>query len=53
VVVVLVLVVAGAVIWWLVGYKKWSPVRRVVFWLVVAALLWVIVNFYVPPHPAG
>jgi hypothetical protein len=48
---VLVLVVAGAVVWWRVGYARWGLVRRVVFWLVVVAVLWVLVNFYSVPHP--
>ena len=50
---VLVLVVAGAVVWWRVGYTRWGLVTRVVFWLVVVAVLWVLVNFYSVPQPGG
>jgi hypothetical protein len=48
---VLVLVVAGAVVWWRVGYARWGLVTRVVFWLVVVAMLWVLLNYYSVPHP--
>jgi fatty acid desaturase len=50
---VLVLVVAGAVVWWRVGYARWGLVTRVVFWLVVVAVLWVLVNYYSMPQPGG
>lgn len=50
-VLVLVLVGAGAVVWWRVSHEKWGLVRRVVFWVVLVAVLWVLVNFYSVPHP--
>ena len=50
-VLVLVLVVAGAVIWWQVSHKNWGLVRRMVFWVVLVAVLWVLVNWYSVPHP--
>jgi hypothetical protein len=50
-VLVLVLVGAGAVIWWRVSHEKWGLVRRVVFWVALVAVLWVLVNFYSVPHP--
>jgi len=53
IVLVLVLVGAGAAIWWQVSHEKWGLVRRVVFWVVLMAVLWVLVNWYSPPHPAG
>jgi len=48
---VLVLVGAGAVIWWRVSHGKWGLVRKVVFWLALAAVLWVLVNYYSVPYP--
>jgi hypothetical protein len=50
-VLVLVLVVAGAVIWWQVSHKNWGLVTRVVFWAALAVVLWVLVNWYSVPHP--
>jgi hypothetical protein len=50
-VLVLVLVGAGAAIWWRVSHQKWGLVRRVVFWVAVVAVLWVLVNYYSVPHP--
>lgn len=49
--IVLVLVAAGAAIWWQVGHKRWGAVRRVVFWVVLVAVLWVVVNRYSAPYP--
>ena len=43
-VLVLVLVGAVAAIWWQVRHGKWGLVRRVVFWVVLVAVLWVLVN---------
>jgi len=51
--IVLVLVAAGAAIWWLVRHKGWGTVQKVVFWVVVVAVLWVVLNFYSAPHPGG
>jgi len=51
--IVLVLVAAGAAIWWLVRHKGWGTVQKVGFWVVVVAVLWVVVNFYSAPHPGG
>lgn len=48
---VLVLVGAGAAIWWRVSHEKWGLVRRVVFWVALAVVLWVLVNFYSVPLP--
>jgi len=48
---VLVLVGAGADIWWRVGHAKWGLVRKVVFWVALVAVLWVLVNYYSVPHP--
>jgi hypothetical protein len=47
---VLVLVGAGAAIWWRVSHSKWGLVRRVVFFVALAAVLWVLVNYYSVPH---
>ena len=47
---VLVLVGAGAAIWWRVSHKKWGLIRRVVFWVALVAVLWVLVNYYSVPH---
>ena len=47
---VLGLVGVGAAIWWRVSHSKWGLVRRVVFWVVLAAVLWVLVNYYSVPH---
>jgi len=48
---VLVLVGAGAAIWWQVSHGKWGLIRRVVFWVVLVAVLWVLVNWYSVPLP--
>jgi hypothetical protein len=48
---VLVLAGAGAAIWWRVSHAKWGLVRRVVFWVALVAVLWVLVNYYSVPHP--
>jgi purine-cytosine permease-like protein len=53
VVIVLVLVAAGAAIWWQVGHKRWGAVGRLVFWVVLLAVVWVLVSLFGPPHPAG
>jgi hypothetical protein len=53
VVTALLVVGAIAVVWWLVGRKGWGTVQKVVFWVVVAAVLLVVVKFYVPPNPGG
>jgi hypothetical protein len=50
-VLVLVLVGAGAAIWWQVRHGQWGLVRRVVFWVVLVMVLWVLVNWYSVPHP--
>jgi hypothetical protein len=50
-VLVLVLVGAGAAIWWKVSHEKWGLVRRAVFWVVLVAVVWVLVNYYSVPHP--
>ncbi len=50
-VLVLVLVGAGAAIWWRVSHAKWGLVRRVVFWVVLVVVLWVLVNYYSVPLP--
>jgi hypothetical protein len=52
-VVALILVAAIAAIGWLVGHKGWGAVQKVVFWVVLLAVLLVVVKFYVPPHPGG
>jgi hypothetical protein len=48
---VLVLVGAGAAVWWRVSHEKWGLVRRVVFWVALVAVLWVLMNYYSVPHP--
>ena len=48
---VLVLVGAGAAIWWRVSHEQWGLVRRVVFWVVLVVVLWVLVNYYSVPLP--
>jgi hypothetical protein len=52
-VVALLLVAAIAAIWWLVGHKGWGAVQKVVFWVVLLAILWVVVTRYSAPHPGG
>ena len=52
-VVALLLVAAIAAIWWLVGHKGWRAVQKVVFWVVLLAILWVVVTRYSAPHPGG
>ena len=47
----LVLVGAGAAIWWRVSHAKWGLVRRVVFWVTLVVVLWVLVNYYSVPLP--
>jgi len=46
-----VLVGAGAAIWWQVSHKNWGLVRRMVFWVVLVAVLWVVGNRDSPPLP--
>jgi hypothetical protein len=48
-VVALLVVAAIGAVWWLVGHKGWGVVQKVVFWVVLAAVLLVVVKFYVPP----
>jgi hypothetical protein len=48
---VLGLVGAGAAIWWRVSHSKWGLVRRMFFWVALAAVLWVLVNYYSVPVP--
>jgi hypothetical protein len=50
-VLVVVLVGAGAAIWWQVSHENWGLFRRMVFWVVLVAVLWVLVNWYSVPHP--
>ena len=52
-VVALLLVAAIAAIWWLVGHKGWGGVQKVVFWVVLLAIVWVVVTRYSAPHPGG
>ena len=52
-VVALLLVAAIAAIWWLVRHKGWGVVQKVVFWVVLLAVLWVLVTRWSPPHPGG
>jgi hypothetical protein len=52
-VVALLLVAAVAAIWWLAGHKGWGAVQKVVFWVVLLAILWVVVTRYSAPHPGG
>jgi hypothetical protein len=49
----LLLVAAGAAIWWLVGHKGWGTGQKVIFWAVVVAALWVLVALYGVPQPVG
>jgi hypothetical protein len=51
--VILVLVVFGTAIWWQARRKRWGAVRRLVFWLVVLAVLWVLASRYNAAHPQG
>jgi len=50
-VLVLVLVGAGATIWWRASHEKWDLVRTVVFWVALLAVLWVLLNWYSVPQP--
>ena len=52
-VIALLLVAAIAAIWWLVRHKGWGAVQKVVFWVVLLAVLWVLVTRWSPPHPGG
>ncbi len=52
-VVALLLVAAIAAIWWLVGHKGWGAVQKVVFWVVLLAVLWVVVTRYSAPLPGS
>ena len=52
-VVALLLIAAIAAVWWLVGRKGWGVVQKVVFWVVLLAILWVVVTRYSAPHPGG
>jgi hypothetical protein len=49
----LVLVAAGAAVWWYVDHEKWGLVGRLVFWVVLLAVLWMLVTRYSAPHPEG
>jgi hypothetical protein len=49
----LLLLAVAAAIWWLVGHKGWGTLQKVVFWLVVVAVLGVLVALYGLPQPAG
>jgi hypothetical protein len=51
--VILVLVVVGTAIWWQARRKRWGAVRRLVFWLVILAVLWVLASRYNTTHPQG
>jgi hypothetical protein len=52
-VVALLLVAAIAAIWWLAGHKGWGAVQKLVFWVVLLVVLWVLVAVYGVPHPSG
>jgi hypothetical protein len=43
------LVGAGAALWWRADHKKWGLPGTVVFWVVLAAVLWVLLNWYSVP----
>jgi hypothetical protein len=49
----LLLVAAAATIWWLVGHKGWGTGQKVIFWVVVAAALWILVAVYGVPQPVS
>ena len=51
--IVLLLLAAGAYIWWLVRHKGWGTGQKVVFWVVVVVVVWVVLDFYSAPHPGG
>jgi hypothetical protein len=51
-VLVLVLVGAGAALWWRVDHGKWGLVGNVVFWVALAVVVWVLVNWYSVPQPS-
>jgi len=53
VVVALLVVAAIAAVWWLAGHKGWGAFQTVVFWVVVAAVLWVVATRYSAPYPGG
>jgi hypothetical protein len=52
-IIALLLVAAGATIWWLVGHKGWGTVQKAIFWVVVVAALLILVAVYGVPQPAG
>jgi hypothetical protein len=52
-VVALLLVAAIAAIWWLVRHKGWGAVQKLVFWVVLLVVLWVLVAVYGVPQPSG
>jgi hypothetical protein len=53
VLVALVLVAAGAAVWWLARHKRWGAGGKLVFWVALLVVLWVVVTRYSPPHPEG
>jgi hypothetical protein len=50
---VLVLALFGTAIWLEVRRKKWRVVRRLVFSLLLVAVLWVLVGRYWAAYPQG
>ncbi len=48
---VLVLVGAGAAIWWRVSHAKWVWSGGWSFWVALVVVLWVLVNYYSVPLP--
>jgi hypothetical protein len=50
---VLVLAAFGAVIWWQAKRKKWAAVWKLVFSLLLVAVLWVLVGRYWAAYPQG
>lgn len=52
-VVALLVVAAVAAIWWLAGHKRWGFVGTLVFWAVLAAVVWMLVAVYGVPRPSG
>ena len=52
-VVALLVVAAIAAISWLVGSKGWGTVQKLIFWVVLLVVLWVVVAVGGVPQPSG
>ena len=51
--IVLLVVAAIAAVSWLVGRKRWGTVQKLIFWVALLLVLWVLVAVGGVPQPAG